>query len=91
LFAFSVLLSYLPEMSAVDVETFKKNAEAFVVKAIDGEATIIERNGRRAVLMPCDSEQYPQTDSLLKERLNAQGNEAAAADWSALRERLLRK
>lgn len=78
-------------MSAIDLETFKKHAEEFVVKAIGGEATIIERNGRRAVLMACDSEQFPQTDALLKERLNAHGKEAAAEDWSALRKRLSQK
>ena len=78
-------------MSAIDVETFKKHAEEFVVKAIAGEATIIERNGKRAVLMPCDSEQYPETDSLLKQRLDAPGKEATAEDWSSLRERLSQK
>ena len=78
-------------MSAVDVETFKKHAEEFVVKAIAGEATIIERHGKRAVLMPCDSEQYPQIDGLLKERVNAPGKEVSAGDWAALRERLLKK
>ena len=78
-------------MSAIDVETFKQNPEEFVVKAIAGEATIIERGGRRAVLMPCDSEQYPETDALLKERFNAQGREETAADWSALRARLQRE
>jgi hypothetical protein len=82
------VLSYLADMSAIDVETFKKHAEEFVVKAIGGEATIIERNGRRAVLMPCDSEKFPQTDALLKERLNAPGKEADAEDWSALRDRI---
>ena len=85
------VLSYLADMSAIDVETFKKHAEEFVVKAIGGEATIIERNGRRAVLMPCDSEQFPQTDALLKERLNTQGKEATIGDWSALRKRLSQK
>jgi hypothetical protein len=89
--AFIASVSYPADMSAIDVETFKKHAEEFVVKAIGGEATIIERNGQRAVLMPSDSEQSPQTDALLKERLNTPGKEATAADWSTLRKRLSQK
>lgn len=80
-------------MSAVDVETFKLRAEEFVTRAIAGEATIIERNGRRAVLMPCegevpDFELYPKADALLTERLKADGGEATSEDWATLRRRL---
>jgi len=31
----------------------KARAEEFVAKAIAGEATLIEQNGKRAVLLPC--------------------------------------
>ena len=77
-------------MSTVDVATFKAHADELIAKAIAGEATVIELNGKRAVLLPCDGptpdfEQYPETDKLLRGRVQALGREPAPADWEALR------
>ena len=77
-------------MSTVDVATLKARAEEFVAKAIAGEATLIEQNGKRAVLLPCegvvpDFELDPETDALLRERMKAPGREPTTADWEALR------
>lgn len=60
-----------------------------IAKAIAGEATVIEHNGRRAVLLPCegmlpDFERDPETDRLLRERAQAVGQEPTAADWETL-------
>ncbi len=41
-------------MSTVDVATLKARAEEFIAKAIAGEATVIEQDGKRAVLLPCE-------------------------------------
>ena len=77
-------------MSTVDVATLKARAEEFVARAIAGEATLIEQNGKRAVLLPCegaapDFELDPKTDQLLRERMQAPGREPTTADWQALR------
>ncbi len=77
-------------MSTIDVATLKAHAEELIAKAIAGEPTLIEQNGRRAVLLPCDGvapdfELDRDTDRLLRERLQAQGCEPTAADWAALR------
>jgi PHD/YefM family antitoxin component YafN of YafNO toxin-antitoxin module len=77
-------------VSTVDVATFKARAEEFVAKAIAGEATLIEQNGKRAVLLPCegiapDFELDPETDRLLRQRVKASGREPTTADWEALR------
>ena len=77
-------------MSTVDVATLKARAEEFVARAIAGEATLIEQNGKRAVLLPCeglapDFELCPETDRLLCERMKAPGSEPTTADWEALR------
>jgi antitoxin (DNA-binding transcriptional repressor) of toxin-antitoxin stability system len=77
-------------MSTVDVATLKAHAEQLVAKAIAGEATLIEQNGKRAVLMPCegaapDFELDPETDRLLRQRVQAPGSAPATADWEALR------
>ena len=77
-------------MSTVDVATLKAHAEEFIAKAIAGEATVIEQNGKRAVLLPCegsapDFELDSETDQLLRERAEAPGREPTAADWEALR------
>ena len=76
-------------MSTVDVATFKARAEEFVAKAIAGEATLIEQNGKRAVLLPCqgiapDFELDPETDRLLGQRVEAPGREPTTADWEAI-------
>ena len=78
-------------MSTVDVATLKARADELIAKAIAGEATIIEQNGKRAVLLPCegivpDFELDPETDRLLRERAQASGREPAPADWEALRQ-----
>lgn len=78
-------------MSTVDVATLKAHAEEFIAKAIAGEATVIEQNGKRAVLLPCegsapDLELDPETDQLLRDRAQAAGREPTAADWEALRQ-----
>lgn len=77
-------------MSTVDVATFKARADELIAKAIAGEATVIEQNGKRAVLLPCegatpDFERDPATDRLLRERAQAAGHEPTPADWEALR------
>jgi hypothetical protein len=82
-------------MSTVDVATLKARAEEFVAKAIAGEATLIEQNGKRAVLMPCegvapDFELDPETDRLLRQRMQASGSEPTTADWEALRRKVRR-
>jgi hypothetical protein len=83
-------------MSTIDVATLKARAEELIAKAIAGEATVIEQNGKRAVLMPCegvlpDFELDPGTDRLLQERMRAAGREPAEADWEALRKGISRK
>ena len=82
-------------MNTVDIATLKAHAEELVAKAIAGEATVIEQNGRRAVLLPCqgivpDFEQDPETDHLLRERMQAPGREPSAADWDELRRSVCR-
>jgi hypothetical protein len=76
-------------MSTVDAATFKAKVEELLTKALDGEATVIDQNGKRAVLMPCagiapDCEMLPDVDELLRSRLEASGREPTAADWEAL-------
>ena len=66
---------WLSTMSTVDVATLKARAEEFVAKAIAGEATLIEQNGKRAVLLPCqgiapDFALDPETDRLLRQRVD---------------------
>lgn len=83
-------------MSTVDVPTLKACAEELIAKAIAGEATIIEQNGQRAVLLPCagvvpDFEMDPSLDRLLSERAQTPGREPTAADWEALRQDVRRK
>lgn len=78
-------------MSTVDVPTLKARADELIAKAIAGEATIIEQNGRRAVLLPCegaipDFDLDPGLDRLLRERAQAPGREPTPADWEALRQ-----
>lgn len=80
-------------MSIVDVAILKARAEELIAKAIAGEATIIEQNGKRAALLPCqglvpDFEVDPVTDQLLRERMQAPENEPAAIDWDKLRRNL---
>jgi PHD/YefM family antitoxin component YafN of YafNO toxin-antitoxin module len=82
-------------MSTVDVATLKARAEEFIAKAIAGEATVIEQNGKRAVLLPCegiapDYELDPETDRLLRERMAAPGRQPTEADWDAVRRSLRR-
>jgi hypothetical protein len=77
-------------MSTVDVATLKARAEEFVAKAIAGEATLIEQNGKRAVLLPCeglapDFELDSRTDRLLRQRARASGRQPTTADWEAVR------
>jgi hypothetical protein len=63
-----------------------------IAKAIAGEATIIEQNGKRAVLLPCegvapDFELDRETDQLLRARAQAPGIAPNAEDWEVLRKR----
>ena len=83
-------------MSTVDVATLKARAEEFVAKAIAGEATLIEQNGKRAVLLPCqgmapDFELDPEMDRLLRQRMQALGREPTTADWEVLRRSVCRR
>ena len=82
-------------MSTVDVPTLKARAEELIAKAIAGEPTVIEQNGKRAVLLPCegvapDFELAPEMDKLLRERTQAPGREPTMADWEALRQGISR-
>ena len=76
-------------MSTVDVATFKARAEELLARAMAGEPTIIEQNGKRAVLLSCegvpDFELNPEVDKLLRERMTAEGSEPSASDWAQLR------
>ncbi len=77
-------------MSTIDVATFKAHVDELIGKAIAGEATVIELNGKRAVLLPCggavpDFELFPKTDALLRDRARTPGREPTSADWEALR------
>ena len=83
-------------MSTVDVATLKARAEEFVAKAIAGEATLIEQNGKRAVLLPCqgmapDFELDPEMGRLLGQRMEASGREPTTADREALRRNVRRQ
>ena len=83
-------------MSTVDVATLKAHAEELIAKAIAGEATIIEQNGKRVVLLPCegvapDFKLDRETDQLLRERAQTSGREPTTADWEALRQSVRRK
>lgn len=83
-------------MSTVDVKTFKANADELIAKAIAGQATVIEQNGKRAVLLPCegaapDFELDSETDRLLRERLQAQGREPTPEDWESMRASIPRR
>ena len=78
------------KMSTADVATFKAHADELIVKAIAVEATVIEHNGKHAILLPCegtipDSKLDPEADRLLQDRARAPGPEPAAADWAAMR------
>ncbi|GEM_PF-3297817 len=89
-------MSYCVRMSTVDVATLKANAEELIAKAIAGEATVIEQNGKRAVLLPCegvapDFELDRETDQLLRTRIQAPGREPNPADWEALRQSIRRQ
>jgi hypothetical protein len=69
---------------------FKARAEELIAKAIAGEGTVIDQDGKRAVLLPCDGtlpdlERDPKTDQLLRDRAQTRGAEPTAADWEALR------
>jgi hypothetical protein len=79
-------------MSTVDVATLKARAEEFVAKAIAGEATLIEQNGKRAVLLPCqgtapDFELDPEKDRLLRQRAIKGGAFAASSQRHLLQAR----
>ena len=70
--------------------TLKARAEEFVAKAIAGEATLIEQNGKRAVLFPCqgiapDFDLDPATDRLLPQRVDNsnRGTDSGGAARSA--------
>jgi PHD/YefM family antitoxin component YafN of YafNO toxin-antitoxin module len=83
-------------MSTVDVATFKARAEELIAKAIAGEPTVIEQNGKRAVLMPCegvvpDFELDPETERLLQDRMKAPAREPIPAGWETLRQSIRRK
>jgi hypothetical protein len=83
----------LPLMASIDLATLKKDAEELFAKAVAGQATVIEQNGKRAVLVPWDAsvpdfELFSEVDSLLRERLNAEAREATDQDWAALRTRV---
>jgi PHD/YefM family antitoxin component YafN of YafNO toxin-antitoxin module len=80
-------------MSTVNVATLKERAEELIAKAIGSEATVIEQNGKRAVLLPChgfapDCEVDRETDQLLRARMGSSGREPITADWDAMRQRV---
>lgn len=83
-------------MASIDVATLKQNAEELFAKAVAGQATVIEQNGKRAALVPCndvapDFELFPELDALLQERLRTPAREATEADWQALRNSVLNR
>ena len=74
----------------------KARAEELIAKAIAGEATVIEQNGKRAVLLPCegaapDFELDPAMDELLRQRAQEPGREPTPSDWETLRQGIRRK
>jgi hypothetical protein len=75
-------------MSTVDAATFKAYADQFLAKALDGDVTIIDQDGKRAILMKCegvpDVELFPNTDNLLTRRVATEGREPSETDWEAL-------
>jgi hypothetical protein len=80
-------------MGTVDVATLKAHAEELIAKAIAGEGTVIEQDGKRAVLLPCDGvapdfELDRATDQLLRDRFQSSGRGPTAEDWNALRKSL---
>lgn len=84
------------DMSTVDITTFKANADELIAKAIAGQPTVIEQNGKRAVLLPCegvvpDFELDSETDRLLRERMQAPGREPTPEDWAAVRASISRR
>ena len=83
-------------MSTVDITTFKANADELIAKAIAGQATVIEQNGKRAVLMPCegvapDFELDAETDRILRERMQSPGREPTLEDWETMRASIPRR
>jgi antitoxin (DNA-binding transcriptional repressor) of toxin-antitoxin stability system len=83
-------------MSTVDAAELKARAEELIAKAIAGEATVIEQNGKRAVLMPCeglapDFVLDPSMDAFLRQRIQSPGREPTEKDWEALRRSVLKK
>lgn len=83
-------------MSTVDVKTLKARAEELFARAVSGEGTVIEQDGRRAVLLPCEGEApdlavNPELDRLLRERLQTPGRKPTPEDWQALRTGLPRR
>ena len=87
---------YLWAMSTIDVATLKAHAEELIAKAIAGEATVIEQNGKRAVLLPCegvapDFEIDRTLDGLLRERVQSPGSEPTPGDWEAFRQGVRKK
>jgi hypothetical protein len=91
---FASAAAYNTDMASIDVATLKQHAEELFAKAVSGEATVIEQNGKRAVLLPCDNarpdfELFPELDALIRERVNAPAREATESDWEALRRRVL--
>ena len=88
-------MSYSFSVSTVDVATFKARADELIAKAIAGEATVIEKDGERVVLLRCegtspDFAQDPETDHLLRDRAQAAGREPAADDWEKLKAKVRR-
>jgi hypothetical protein len=80
-------------MASVDVATLKQRAEELFAKAVAGQATVIEQNGKRAVLLRCDEggpdfELYPDVDATLRDRAKSPGREATEKDWDNLRKRV---
>jgi hypothetical protein len=83
-------------MPSIDVAALKEHAEELFAKAAAGKATMIEQNGQRALLVPCndatpDFELYPEVDALISERLKGSAHEPTEKDWDALRKRALNR
>lgn len=77
-------------MSMIDVETLRNRADELVAKAISGEPTVIEQNGRRAILLACEGDSFDfesnaSLDRLLRQRISEDGAEPRADDWARLR------
>jgi hypothetical protein len=83
-------------METVNLATLKEKAEQLFARAIAGEPTIIEQDGKRTLLLCCpgaipDFVLYPQLNALIEERIHEPAREATERDWEMLRCRVVQR